>query len=253
VSEGPEPHSATPPVLRDDVRSTLWSSESFFPVLVLALVSTVSFPITDRFRWGFLITLPILAATILLAFHRSDVRRKTLRVATALTVVAFLGAMAAQTAGAAPDSRPSGVVSSLLLAVLLFFSLPVITRRAFAQRRVNLNTLAAAVTAYLLIGLFFATTYRFLSAVQDAAFFGGEMAGQNEAGDFHYFSFITLTTTGFGDFVPATDAGRAVAILEALTGQVFLVTAVARVVSLLGQDRRLPRPDDAAPSTDQSQ
>ena len=66
--------------------------------------------------------------------------------------------------------------------------------------------------------------------------------------DFLYFSFVTLTTLGYGDFTPATDIGKVMVTFEALIGQVFLVTLVARLVSMYGIRRRAPigrrsRPD----------
>jgi hypothetical protein len=53
-----------------------------------------------------------------------------------------------------------------------------------------------------------------------------------------YFAFITLTTTGYGDLTPAGQSGRSLAVLDALAGQIFLVTPVARLVSMLGTERR---------------
>ena len=53
-----------------------------------------------------------------------------------------------------------------------------------------------------------------------------------------YYSFITLTTTGYGDFVPAADVTRMIAVTEALLGQVYLVTIVALLVSNVGSTRR---------------
>ena len=66
---------------------------------------------------------------------------------------------------------------------------------------------------------------------------------------YEYFSYVTLTTVGYGDFTAHNDGGRAMAILEALFGQVFLVTIVALVVSNLGQERQqLRRPSASTPT-----
>jgi voltage-gated potassium channel Kch len=59
-----------------------------------------------------------------------------------------------------------------------------------------------------------------------------------------YFSFTTLTTLGYGDFTAAGSLGRALAVLEALAGQVFLATLVARLVSAYAGSRRRPPPGD---------
>ena len=68
--------------------------------------------------------------------------------------------------------------------------------------------------------------------------------------DFLYFSFITQTTVGYGDFTAAGDLGRALAVLEALTGQLYLVTIIAVLVSRLsGRNIATPPPVDASTET----
>jgi voltage-gated potassium channel Kch len=59
--------------------------------------------------------------------------------------------------------------------------------------------------------------------------------------DYLYFSYVTQTTLGYGDFTAAAGLGRALAVLEALIGQIFLVTVVALLVSNLGRTRRFER------------
>jgi hypothetical protein len=67
--------------------------------------------------------------------------------------------------------------------------------------------------------------------------------GAEDQADFLYFSFTTITTTGYGDYVPATNLGHSLAITEALVGQIYLVTVVAVIVSNL---RPRQRPGDGA-------
>ena len=86
-----------------------------------------------------------------------------------------------------------------------------------------------ALSAYLLIGMAFGFAYRFLGGVQASAFFGAQ--GDGDLADDLFFSFITLTTTGYGNLVPAENPGQSMAVLEALLGQLFLVTAVAKLVT----------------------
>ena len=66
-----------------------------------------------------------------------------------------------------------------------------------------------------------------------------------------YFSFVTLTTTGYGDYTAAGDGARALATIEAMIGQIFLATLVARLVSSFARGTRRLRSDRADPTSDQ--
>ena len=102
-------------------------------------------------------------------------------------------------------------------------------------------TLLAAVDAYVLIGLVFAQLFYGFSKLAIAAPFLAQPVHPIRP-DFIYLSFVVLTTLGFGDLTPHTEVARTLVITEALVGQIFLVTAVARVVSLYGTTRREERP-----------
>jgi voltage-gated potassium channel Kch len=78
--------------------------------------------------------------------------------------------------------------------------------------------------------------YGFIAAVDLGPLFAS--GGDGTSAIRVYYSFITLTTTGYGDFVPATDVTRMIAVTEALMGQVYLVTIVALLVSNVGSTRR---------------
>jgi Ion channel len=80
-----------------------------------------------------------------------------------------------------------------------------------------------------MVGMSFAFAYRALGALQAGPFFGTQ--GEDNFSQDLLFSFTTLTTTGYGNLIPAVNPGQTLAVLEMLTGQLFLVTAVAKVVS----------------------
>ena len=77
--------------------------------------------------------------------------------------------------------------------------------------------------------MMFAFTYRAVGELQNGPFFG--TGGDGTTADDLFFSFVTLTTTGYGDLVPAANPGQTLAVIEAVAGQLVLVTAVARVVT----------------------
>ena len=104
-----------------------------------------------------------------------------------------------------------------------------IVRHIGYRRAVDQETMLGALSAYLLIGMAFAFVYRSLGVIEADPFFGAE--GEGTMSQDLFFSFVTLTTTGYGNLVPAGNPGQSLAVLEALVGQLFLVTAVGKVVS----------------------
>jgi hypothetical protein len=102
--------------------------------------------------------------------------------------------------------------------------------------QVRLTAVMGVLCLYLLIGMFFAFTYGAINQLGGDPFFAG---GQEATGSTClYFSFITLTTVGYGDFVARTDLGHTLALIEALIGQIYLVTVVSLIVSNLGRPAR---------------
>jgi hypothetical protein len=176
--------------------------------------------------------LPLLLdlAALALAFRIAQAPRSGWRLLL-LALVAALAA-AALVAGVV-ESRPLRGVIALCLAVILALAIVAVVRRILAHRVVTLQTILGAVSAYLLIGFLYAALFSAVGHFQRAPLFAG---GQPEnSSTFQYFSFITMTTVGYGDFTPAGEPARTLAVLDALTGQIFLVTLIARLVSLFGQ------------------
>lgn len=111
------------------------------------------------------------------------------------------------------------------------------------ERRVDMNLINGAISVYLLIGICFAHVYAVVFNLDPGAFRGieGSAAGGTS---FVYFSFVTLTTLGYGDITPVTSWGGSFAIMEAVLGQLYLTVLVARLVGMhisqgpAGQDRR---------------
>ena len=91
----------------------------------------------------------------------------------------------------------------------------------------------AALSAYLLAGISLGVLYWSLERVWPGSLnYGGSVVNTFTAADGIYFSFVTLATLGYGDFVPKSEVARGLAILEAVVGQLYLGVMVARLVSL---------------------
>ena len=97
-----------------------------------------------------------------------------------------------------------------------------------------------------MIGFFFSAVFTAIDRLASKPFFAGGQAATSAT--VQYFSFVTLTTTGYGDYTALGEGGRSMAVLEALLGQIFLVTLVARLVALFGMARPAGRPGRRARS-----
>ncbi len=129
------------------------------------------------------------------------------------------------------DAASAVALAYLLPASLLVgATLPVTISRVLHHRRVTYETVLGALCAYVLIGLLFAFVYIAVDELRDAPFF--VQPGPHDQGEFLYFSFVALTTLGFGDLSPSEGLPQALTVIEALIGSIFLVTLVARLVTL---------------------
>jgi voltage-gated potassium channel Kch len=159
--------------------------------------------------------------------------------------VAVILAATATTLATAIIDRPtvlSAVVARGSSAAALAALGGVIGRAAFGPGRVTWHRVQGAVALYLILGLLFAHVYGLLNALVAEAF-ANVPAGLNAHAVFYrghllYFSFETLTTTGYGDIVPLHPIARGLATLEAVIGQLFPATLLARLVSLEVEGRR---------------
>jgi voltage-gated potassium channel Kch len=109
------------------------------------------------------------------------------------------------------------------------------------SKKIDFNIVIASIVVYLLIALVWAEAYNLIEIASPGSFNFAVMISEAGAEHFTYFSFITITTLGYGDIIPATNLARAVSMLEAFVGQVYLVVLVARLVGMqIAQSLREP-------------
>jgi hypothetical protein len=201
-------------------------STDSYGLVLLMIVATYILAVTLTARWAGSIVLFVQIATVRLSLHTSQARRGLLAVSNVVLVVAGVGAVVNLFSEHEGGVRSFVFITSSILYVVAPVS---IVRHIGYRRQVDKETMLGALAAYLLIGMAFAFMYRFLGSVEDAPFFGDK--GEGTISQDLFFSFVTLTTTGYGDLVPAGNPGQSFAVLEALVGQLFLVTAVAKIVT----------------------
>jgi len=137
--------------------------------------------------------------------------------------------------GVVGNEKTLGVLSLVEAAILAILVVAIIGR--FLQHRVvTEQTVLAVICVYVLFGLIFALLAFGVNSLTAQQFF--VQNPDPSFADFVYFSFVVLTTLGFGDLTPATDGGQAMVSFEALLGQLFLVTVVSRLVSLYSGTKR---------------
>jgi len=173
-------------------------------------------------------------------------RRNPLELLLALNLLAALASVARDRhmrhafAVAAAFVAVRGLRAALGLPVLLAFShaiwltgialvLVVAARHALGAGIVDSERIIAALDTYMLAGLLFGVAYWLLDATWPGSLAGGRADGPGRA---IYFSFVTITTLGYGDIVPVSEPARGLAIVEAVSGQLYLAVLVARLVSL---------------------
>lgn len=238
------------------IRDDLLGREGYLIVLIMTIVVVVAIPIDAAYRGGGIVTVGAIGMLVLTTMSRSKVSHG-LRVASGVLIaVAFVLAIVLTVTDDTAEARKYTWLAATFAAsytVMITLCFMAILRHAFTRHRISLNTVAAALAAYLMIGLIFTSAFRFVEVVAPPFFTQTNVSPFT----FEYFSFITLSTVGYGDYTPANDAARTLAMLEGVFGQIFLVTIVALVVSNLGVERQAlrhtmtehpRRPDDAVPT-----
>jgi voltage-gated potassium channel len=211
-------------------------------VLLLLLVTYVFLASGPTGRWVPFVAVVLQGATLLAALAASDASARLWRTAE---IVVAIGLVSATGVWLADFQSADGVL--FLLNALLVGASPVVIAAALVKRRVvDIHTVMGALCIYVLLGMLWAFAYGAIGAFESGPFFA-EQPTANVA-DFLYFSFVTLTTVGYGDLTATGGLGRAIAVVEALFGQLYLVTVVALVVSRMA--RAAPRRRDSSNPTD---
>jgi hypothetical protein len=184
-------------------------------------------------RWGQLVSVILLGATLTFTMETSRASRRLTRFVLGGATVLLLASIVASAAKFEHlHEFTSGTSFLLILAMIV-----AIARRLGTHMRIAWSMLAGALCAYLLIGLLFSSAYMFMSAAEGGSIFS--QVQQATTVDTMYYSFITMTTVGYGDLTPVQDLPRMIAVTEALIGQIYLVTAVGLLVGNMGRERRV--------------
>lgn len=205
-------------------------------VLLVVLFPYLSKPGLPLFLFRFLA-----AAAFIAAIYAVSEKRAQWMTALALAVPAAV-------LNSLYTFRPSltfAVLSLIFTIVFLVFTLVTLLRAVLRAETVTLDTIYGAISVYLLMAMVWGTAYMFLETLQPGTLAINSARHPNHAIDWFdcmYYSFVTLTSTGYGDMVPATAQGRSVSILEAVSGIMYVAILIARLVSLYSVTKRRQEP-----------
>ena len=181
-------------------------------------------------RWQEVIITALSAVTLVLALRAGEVTWRIARLAAVAGAV-LVAAVTVLAIDGTADAGAARIASGLLVA----FAPPAIAVgviRGLRARGATVQAVLGVLSFYLMIGMFCAFVYGTIDNLGSAPVFANDVAATTA----HclYFSFVTLTTVGYGDVLTRSDLGHTVAVTEALVGQIYLVTVVALLVSDLG-------------------
>jgi Ion channel len=202
------------------------ASDAFGLVLLLVLTTYVLGSVLSNRGWSAVLLVAVTGATAVVALASAGAKPLSVRRALTLALLSTLFAAIAAIAGGRHWLSAANFIEIGLLAV----AMGAVLRRVVSAREVSSRTILGAISVYAALGLLFTWAYGLIDRIEGGEFFGAEASVRGS--DFLFFSYTTLTTTGYGDLIPSGQFGRMVSGLEMMLGQVFLVTLVAGLVSL---------------------
>ena len=196
-----------------------------YGLLLLLLVGTYLLAAFTEAKLAPEVQVLLFAFVLLVALRNSPMPRPWPLVIGAVTVIGTAVTFWTSLNG----SRDGKAAEDLWKALLLLMAAIMVVRRVLLKRTVTIQSIYGALSAYIILGLMFASGFAAVDNLTTTDFFANNEPANTQT--FQYFSFTTLTTLGYGDFTAAESGSRSIAVLEALTGQIFLATLVARLVA----------------------
>jgi hypothetical protein len=205
-------------------------------VLLLLLMTFVVLMTGSTSTWLRPLTVVLTGATLLAALFAADVPLRIRRIAGVVVVIAAVASLSLVRL-----DRSGDAIEGLLNASLVVLAPIAIARSVIRRAVIDVRTILAALCIYVLLGMLWAFIYTGIGSIGSASFFAQPVVPTSA--DYLYFSYITELTVGYGDLTAAENLGRSFAVLEALIGQIYLVTIVAVLVS-----RLVPRTPPSSPT-----
>jgi Ion channel len=188
------------------------------------------FPFVEEVKDGDVIVSILLSLVLLSAVLAVADRKRVFFIGLVLAIPAIAGRWISHFR---PDLVPPPVFLTAGL-VLIAFVVANLLRFVLRAPSVNVEVLCASISAYLMLGLLWTVAYWLVDQLTPGAFAFNINAGRQTMSGFNafYFSFVTLSTVGYGDITPVSKVARMLAAMEAMTGLLYVAVLIARLVSL---------------------
>ena len=136
-----------------------------------------------------------------------------------------------------PASKALQVISMLSLIPCQLLILSALMRFIYKAPVIDMNVLLASVTIYILLAALFSPLYNTIEALSPGSFVDNSLGQPVQWQQILYFSFVTITTTGYGDILPINPWARSLATLEAMCGVLYVALLMGRLVGIYSQER----------------
>lgn len=206
----------------------------FSPLLVALVVMFLAYPVLSEFgrlRFFRLFFLLVLMAAV----YTLSENRRHLVIAAVLAAPSLFGSLFAF----ARPSVTSALWASVFAMLLLGFVTVLLLKVVLQTRDVRGDTIAGAICVYLLLGLTWAAIFSTIEGVWPGSFSTPANIDLQDPNQYSliYFSFVTLTTLGYGEFTPTTEISQSFAWIEAVVGQLFVAILIARLVTQYSREK----------------
>jgi hypothetical protein len=200
------------------------SSPGRFGLLLILLIFAYLLSAFVAGQWVNVIQVVIFTGTALLALRNWPTPTRVARPALACVLAISTAALALLL-----TSETGTGIANIWTSLILLAAALLIVHRVFMFTTVTAQSIYGVLSVYIILGLMFSAFFAAIDHLGGGHFFANGQPATTQT--FQYFSFATLTTLGYGDFTAAGNPGRAIAVLEALTGQIYLITLVAFLVA----------------------
>ncbi len=223
----------------DEIQHLCGDTPLGFHLLLVCLLALLVLPaFFSSGQYSFFITL-LLSATLLSSLYLVAYSRREWLLGSLFIIPALLTNWWADLL---PNQLQTLINDGLYVAFLGYVSLHIF-RYLFEKDEVTLDMVCAALCLYLLIGLIWAFIYHLIEIFQPGSFDlalddAPTLSNRDLTGEFSYYSYVTLSTLGYGDITPLSRLARAWSTLEAVIGQFYMAVVLARIVGLYINTRR---------------